>query len=182
MPAIIVNVAVIHEDQILLTKRDDFEVWCLPGGGIEEGESVARAAIRETKEETGLDVELKSLVGLYSCTGAIPDTHVVLFSAAPIGGTIQTQPGETIDVRFFPSDEIPEDLAIGYHKRIEDAFRGIGGSVAVLQEMTLPADKKISHHDLIETYQLSRHDRQKFYRQTLQRVRIRVETEVGKGS
>ena len=60
MPAITVNVAVIHENQILLTKRGDFEIWCLPSGGVEEGESVAQAAIRETKEETGLDVELKS--------------------------------------------------------------------------------------------------------------------------
>jgi len=53
MPALGINVAVISEDRILLTKRDDFEVWCLPSGGVEEGESLAEAAVRETKEETG---------------------------------------------------------------------------------------------------------------------------------
>jgi ADP-ribose pyrophosphatase YjhB (NUDIX family) len=124
MPALTVNVAVIENDQILLTKRDDFEIWCLPSGGVKEGESVAQAAIRETKEETGLDVLLKALVGIYSLIGAIPDTHAVLFRAEPVGGTIQTQPGETIDVRYFPLDEIPEDLSFGHRKRIEDTVMG----------------------------------------------------------
>ncbi len=66
MPGLAVNVAVIHEGKILLTKREDFETWILPSGGVEEGESLAQAAIRETKEETGLDVELTRLVGVYS--------------------------------------------------------------------------------------------------------------------
>ena len=58
MSSIAVNVAVIHGNKVLLTQRDDFESWILPGGGVEDGESIAQAAIRETKEETGLDVEL----------------------------------------------------------------------------------------------------------------------------
>ena len=56
MPGLAVNVAVIHEDKILLTQREDFETWILPSGGVEDDESIAQAAIRETKEETGLDV------------------------------------------------------------------------------------------------------------------------------
>ncbi len=60
-----VTVAVIDEDRILLTKREDFEVWCLPGGGVDPGESVAQAAIREAREETGLEVQLTRLVGIY---------------------------------------------------------------------------------------------------------------------
>ena len=179
MPAITVNVAVIQENHILLTKREDFEVWCLPGGGVEEGESVAQAAIRETKEETGLDVELKSLVGIYSRMGALADTHAVLFTAIPTGGTLKTQPGETIDVRFFACDEIPEDLSFGHQKRIEDAMAGIGGSVAVVQEMISPLDQKISQNDIIEIRKQSRQSRLQFYRQAIQRAAIRIETEVG---
>ena len=111
---------------------------------------MAQAAVRETKEETGLVVELKSLVGICSRIGDLPDTHAVLFTATPIGGRLQTQPGGTIEVRFFPFNEIPEDLSIGHQKRIEDAIKGIGGGVAAVQVMTLPALQKIGHDDILE--------------------------------
>ena len=64
MPGIATTVAVIQDKKILLTKRDDFEVWCLPGGGVEPGESLAQGAIREVHEETGLEVRLEELVGV----------------------------------------------------------------------------------------------------------------------
>jgi len=179
MPAITVNVAVIHEYRVLLTKRDDFEVWCLPSGGVEEGESVAQAAVRETKEETGLDVELKSLVGVYSRIGNLPDTHAVLFTAIPTGGNLQIQPGETIDVRFFAFDEIPDDLSFGHRKRIEDAIYGIGGSVVVTQEMILPPGQEISSNDIVAARKLSRESRLAFYQQTLKQASIRIKTDVG---
>jgi ADP-ribose pyrophosphatase YjhB (NUDIX family) len=57
-----VNVAVIDGDRVLLTRREDFEVWCLPGGTVDEGESLAEAATREVREETGLDVRLAAEV------------------------------------------------------------------------------------------------------------------------
>ena len=65
MPTLGVNIAIIPDDKILLTERTDFEVWCLPGGEVEPGESLAQAALRETREETGLEVELTRLVGVY---------------------------------------------------------------------------------------------------------------------
>lgn len=51
MPSLAVNVAVIHEGKMLLTQREDFETRVLPSGGAENGEILAQAAIRETKEE-----------------------------------------------------------------------------------------------------------------------------------
>ncbi len=56
MSNVSVNVAVMQEGRILLTQREDFETWVLPSGRVEEGESLAQAAIREAKEETGIDV------------------------------------------------------------------------------------------------------------------------------
>lgn len=179
MPAITVNVAVILDNQILLSKRDDIETWCMPGGALEDGESVAEAAIRETREETGLDVELKSLVGIYSRLGDLGDTLVILFSGILIGGTIQTQPGETIDVRFFPIDELPENLSFGHRKRIEDALKGIGGSTAVTQEMILPEGGKITRQDIIAARKLPREARLEFYERTMKNARIINKTEVG---
>ncbi|NUM43063.1 MAG: NUDIX domain-containing protein [Anaerolineales bacterium] len=177
MAGFAVNVAVIHENQILLTQRDDFEVWCLPSGGVEEGESAAQAALRETKEETGLEVELTRLVGVYSRLGGLPDVHAVLFAARVIGGEIKTQPGETIDVRFFAFDDIPEDLSLGHAQRIEDAIRGVGGGVAMMQKVEV--DREVSLREIAALRQQPREVRRAFYREAIQAARLVEETEVG---
>src|SRR5579885_3187653 len=58
--AIDLGVGVVVQDagRVLLIKREDFEVWALPAGGVESGETLAQTAIREVREETGLVVEL----------------------------------------------------------------------------------------------------------------------------
>src|SRR5512147_114964 len=122
MPKLAVNVAVIHEGKILLTQREDFETWVLPSGGVEEEESLAQAAIRETKEETGLDVELTRLVGVYSRVGDWVPGYMVLFAAKPIGGARKCQEGETIAVEWFAFDALPSPLSLGHQRRIEDAI------------------------------------------------------------
>lgn len=62
-----VNVVVENDKgEILMIRRTDNGNWALPGGAIDLGESVTQAAIRETKEETGIDVEITGLVGIYS--------------------------------------------------------------------------------------------------------------------
>ena len=179
MPPIVVNVAVINERQILLTKREDFEVWCLPSGGIEEGESVAQAAIRETKEETGIDVKLESLVGIYSRIGQFPNIHAVLFTAKPIGGNIQTQPSETIEVKYFEFDEIPEELSLGHRRRIEDAINKDLRNMAVTQEIIFPGRGEITSSDINEARKLPRQARKTYYQNILQRSKIQNKIELG---
>ncbi|MES9604600.1 NUDIX domain-containing protein [Actinomadura sp. NPDC000929] len=62
-----VNVVVENDDgEILMIRRTDNDNWALPGGAIDLGESVTQAAIRETKEETGITVEVTGLIGIYS--------------------------------------------------------------------------------------------------------------------
>ena len=82
--------AVIDNGKILLTKREDFEVWCLPGGHVENGESMAQAAVRETLEETGLVVELSHLVSIsyrqHNWNG-LP-MHLGCFAARRTGGQL----------------------------------------------------------------------------------------------
>ena len=178
MPGVAVNVAVIHEEKILLTKREDFEVWCLPSGGVEEGESLAEAAIRETKEETGVDVELTRLVGVYSRLGGMPDVHAILFAGKPVGGEIKTQPGETIEVAYFPSDELPQEIAFGHKKRITDALQGMSG-ISVRQEIKGPDTKKLTRKELYELRDQSGLSRQQFYLQQIEQAVIKEIVEVG---
>ena len=85
MPILGTIVAIFKDGKVLLTKRADFEVWCLPGGGVEDGESVAEAAVREAYEETGLVVLLTGVVGVYSRLGGYAD--VARFSRPYIRST-----------------------------------------------------------------------------------------------
>ena len=164
MSDLAVNVAVIQDDKILLTQREDFETWILPGGGVEIGESIAEAAIRETKEETGLDVELTSLVGIYSRVGNFLGGHIVLFTGRNIGGEIKCQAGETIAVEWFPFDKIPSLLSLGHKRRIQDVINGIGGSLCVTQEFNLPnLPKTTERSELYKLRDRSGLSRQEFY-------------------
>jgi len=181
MPVVAVIVAVIENEKILLTKREDFEVWCLPGGGVEEGESLAEAGIREAKEETGLDVELTSLVGVYSrLGGGMNDVHAVLFRARPIGGRLQTQPGETIDVAYFPAQALPQEVLFGHKQRIADALNNLSG-IAMKQELNLPSENTLTRTELYALRDHSGLPRQQFYLQRIGRAAINEIVEVGRG-
>jgi 8-oxo-dGTP diphosphatase len=178
MSALAVNVAVIHENKILLTQREDFETWILPSGGVEEDESIAQAAIRETKEETGLEVELTRLVGVYSRLSNMAPVHAILFAAKPIGGEIKCQEGETIAVEWFAFDQIPNPLSVGQKKRIEDAIAGKTG-LAVLQEFDIPTmPEKITRKELIELRDQSGLSRQEFSIQLDKKMILKEKVEV----
>jgi ADP-ribose pyrophosphatase YjhB (NUDIX family) len=179
MPGLVVNVAVMYENKILLTKREDFEIWILPSGGVEDGESIAQAAIRETKEETGLDIELTGLIGIYSRLGNMLPNHAVLFTARPVGGEIKCQEGETLDVKWFGFDEIPNPLARGQKRRIEDAIAGKSG-VAVLQEIKMPTlPENFSRKELLELRDKSGLSRQDFYIKIMEHADLNENMEVG---
>jgi ADP-ribose pyrophosphatase YjhB (NUDIX family) len=178
MPGVAVNVAVIHEGKILLSKREDFEVWCLPSGGVEEGESLAEAAIRETKEEAGVDVELTRLVGVYSRLGGLPDVHAVLYVAKPIGGGLKTQPGETIEVKYFAFDELPNEIAFAHIKRIADAFSGKSG-MSVKQEIKTIGEVVANRDELYALRDQSGLSRQQFYFERIEGSETKETVEVG---
>jgi ADP-ribose pyrophosphatase YjhB (NUDIX family) len=179
MPGLAVIVAVIDDGKVLLTKREDFEVWCLPGGGVEEGESLAEGAIREAKEETGLDVELTRLVGVYSrMGGGMHDVHAVLYAAKPVGGELRTQPNETVEVAYFPFDQLPGELLFGHKKRIDDAIHNRAG-VSVRQEIKLSDTREYTRKQIYEARDRSGLSRQQFYLQRLNGAEIREVVEVG---
>jgi len=134
-----VNVAIFEDGKILLTKRADFHVWCMPGGTVDPNETLAQAAAREAREETGLEVRLTRLVGIYSR----PDwsdggSHVVLFAGEPIGGALNPDAFEVAEAAWFEVDSLPEPLLIGHQRRIQDAAAGIGGSAAVNERISFP--------------------------------------------
>jgi ADP-ribose pyrophosphatase YjhB (NUDIX family) len=124
--------AVIFDDQrrALLTRRADNGLWCVPGGGMESGESAVEACEREVLEETGLDVRVKRLVGVYSNPNQLviyPDgekAHFVVmgFEAEIVGGELGLS-NETTEAGFFSLTEIAQMPMHGMHmQRVEDAL------------------------------------------------------------
>ena len=179
MPGVSVNVAVMNDGKILLTQRDDFETWVLPSGRVEEGESLAQAAVREAKEETGIDVELTRLVGVYSRTGTMYPGYTALFAARPVGGAPRLQSGETIAVEWYPFDKIPTPVSVGQARRIRDAIEGAIGLV-VLQEIRSPSlPDQITKEELYALRDRSGIPRQAFYLQMFGDAEIREIVEVG---
>ena len=83
--------------------------WVFPGGYVDRGESVPEAAVRETKEESQLDVKLGPLLNIYSYSGS-PNV-IVVYTAQVIGGQLAAA-DESTEARIFPPDEVPwHDLA-----------------------------------------------------------------------
>ncbi|MCF6136602.1 NUDIX hydrolase [Pseudalkalibacillus berkeleyi] len=93
---------VINDQNELLLIKGPRRGWEMPGGQVEEGESLKEAAIRETKEETGIDVEVIQFCGVFqNVNKSICNT---LFLAKPIGGSFTTSP-ESLEVGFYPVEE-----------------------------------------------------------------------------
>jgi 8-oxo-dGTP diphosphatase len=148
MPTFGVTVAVIEDGQILLTKRSDFPAWCLPGGAVDEAESLAQAAVRETREETGLVVEITRLVGVYSRPHwRRGGDHSTLFAARPIGGSLQTVTDETVDARYFHPQALPDTLFWWHRQRIDDALGNAIGIVR-LQDVVWPFGEVTDNKDI----------------------------------
>ncbi len=94
---------------ILLVQRaiePSFGKWVFPGGYVDRGESLETAAIREVKEESGLDVRLTRLLGVYSSSGN--PVILVVYVGEVTGGSIQVDE-EGLDARAFAPAEIPWD-------------------------------------------------------------------------
>jgi len=124
--------AIIFDEnkRVLLTRRTDNGQWCLPGGAIDSGESVAEACIREVWEETSLHVRVKRLVGVYSDPNQLviyPDGNKVFivalsFEAEIVGGELGLS-NETTDAGFFSVTEMDAMAVFVNHKsRVEDAL------------------------------------------------------------
>ena len=79
-------------------------LWSMPGGYVDRGEVVEEAAAREVQEETGLEVEVDHLVGLFSDRGH--PVIVAAFTAREVGGTLKAG-SEALDVGVFATDDLP---------------------------------------------------------------------------
>jgi ADP-ribose pyrophosphatase YjhB (NUDIX family) len=135
-----VNVVVVNEaGEILMIRRTDNGNWAVPGGAIDLGESVAQAAVRETREESGIECEITGIVGIYSdpkhvilytSNGEARQEFSILLTARPVSGE-PTPSDESSEVRWVPTSVVREyTMDRSMRIRIDDYLAG--GSPVVI--------------------------------------------------
>lgn len=120
--------------QVLLQKRSATEeLWGFPGGAIELGESAEEAAIREVKEETGLDVKVESLIGVYTNyfaeygNGDKAQTIIISFRMSIVGGELHSDMEETFDLKWFDLEDAPKLFDDTHQDLLQDILNGRSG-------------------------------------------------------
>jgi len=109
------------DQRVLLHKREDFRLWALPGGGLETGETPEQAAIRETLEETGYQIEIERCVGKYH-NNQLQNIRYV-YRGRVIGGEPIERGPETLAVAWFSPNELPTVLSPLVAEIIADALQ-----------------------------------------------------------
>lgn len=134
------------KDEILLVKTRRDGHWVFPGGQVEVGENLIDGVIREVKEESGIDVEVSHLVGVFSNTATyeghsgvkiVPTKVMFDFVCAPIGGKMTTS-DETSESRWVNKGEVLNMVsAPALHTRYQ-AYLDYNGSVHYMDYITKP--------------------------------------------
>jgi 8-oxo-dGTP diphosphatase len=124
------GIVINDNNEILLQLRNDLKIWGLPGGLIEPGEEPAEAVMREVYEETNVQVLPKRIVAVLAGHDHLitypNDDQVAVMSTVflchPISGQPRVNDGESLDVRYFPLDALPDNLLPIHRFRIEKAL------------------------------------------------------------
>ena len=119
--------------RILLHRRDDNELWSIPGGGMEVGETIRQTVVREVEEVTGLQVEPDRLVGIYTDPrhviayndGEARQEFSICFACRLVGGELLERTDESLEVGFFSPERIAEmPVHASIRRRIADFLAG----------------------------------------------------------
>ena len=129
IPSLTTDIFIFDDDfNFILIKRknDPYKgCWALPGGFVEYGESVETAAMREAKEETNIDVELKELVNVYSEPNRDPRGHTITVAYIAKGDFNERKADDDAeDIDIFSAEELDEiQLAFDHKKIIDDCLK-----------------------------------------------------------
>jgi ADP-ribose pyrophosphatase YjhB (NUDIX family) len=132
-----VSAVIRTAEGVLLQRRTDNRLWGLPGGGVEPGESVTQAVVREVREETGLEVRPVRMVGVYSAPEnhqivTYPDGNVIhyvstSFECRIVGGALACGI-ESLDLGWFDPEALPAEMMPMHRIRIVDALASQPGA------------------------------------------------------
>lgn len=135
-----------EKDEILLVKTRRDGHWVFPGGQIEVGENLIDGVIREVKEESGMDVTVSHLVGVFSNKATyeghsgvkiVPSKVMFDFVCEPVGGEFNTS-DETSDVRWVRKEDVLNMISAPALRTRYEAYLNFEGSVQYMDYVTKP--------------------------------------------
>ncbi len=122
-PFVTVDVIIEYEGGIVLIKRKNPpEGWALPGGFVDYAESLERAAEREAKEETGLDIELIRQFHTYSEPERDPRHHTITTVFIAQGKGLLRSGDDAKEAAVFRKEDLPEEIAFDHKRILNDYF------------------------------------------------------------
>ncbi|MFN3481060.1 MAG: NUDIX domain-containing protein [Thermodesulfovibrionales bacterium] len=122
-PFVTVDIIIEYKDGIVLIKRKNPpEGWALPGGFVDYGETLESAAIREAKEETGLDIELIRQFHTYSALDRDPRHHTITTVYIAQGKGLLKSGDDAKEAVVFRKDDLPEVIAFDHRDILNDYF------------------------------------------------------------
>jgi len=118
-----VSSVVFNKDKtkVLVQKREDLKIWTIPGGAVEPNESPTEAIIRETKEETGIEVEPIRISGIYLRDIRLLEALNITFVCKPTRGKLTTS-SENVDVAWMPINKALKETVGQSAQKIKDAL------------------------------------------------------------
>jgi len=120
-PPIAADVIAEIGNQIVLIERKNFPFgWAIPGGFVDFGETVEQAAVRELREETSLDVELRALLGVYSRPDRDPRGQTVTLVYIGRANGVPSASDDAKKVGLFDPDSPPSPLAFDHTEILAD--------------------------------------------------------------
>ncbi len=118
------RVAVLGDDQVLLVRHTYSAGWILPGGGVERGETLKQAALREIREEGGILGSDPILHGIFSNEPSFRGDHVACYIVRKFTKTGWNPNNEIAEAKFFPFSQLPSDMTGGTQRRLDEILHG----------------------------------------------------------
>ena len=108
---------------VLIERKNPPHGWAIPGGFVDYGETVEAAAVREAREETGLDVRITRLLGVYSDPFRDPRHHTIstVFVASSTGQPVADD--DASDAGVFTMDNLPDNIVFDHREILADYFK-----------------------------------------------------------
>jgi 8-oxo-dGTP diphosphatase len=128
---------------LLCQQSQGHRLWVLPGGKIRTGESPVAAVVRDIREETGMEIDIVDLVGIYQLTGDtcgdLPDVLMHVFRGVPRAGEATVNaPGRIRRLSWHTPDDLPEPTTATTRWAVDDASAGRSGVLRVVQRDAEP--------------------------------------------